>query len=270
MARRHQASERTAASPPSYGPLPRSGAFVALSCDAPAVQIRAVVFDLFITLTDWEAERLRPQLTNDLAMALGVDPTNFSALMRTTFTERASGRMGDARETFSTLALRLGHELSSEDLDAVMAIRDEQARQTLAPRAGTLEAIAEIRADGYAVGILTDCTAETPALWPSLPYAAVVDAVTFSCEVGHRKPHPAGYQDIARRLGVAAGECLYVGDGSSAELTGATSAGMTAALLETPFGADFRYDAESRWMGRSVSELHEVRRVLRELWHETA
>ncbi len=56
-----------------------------------------------------------------------------------------------------------------------------------------------------------------------------------------------------------------MGDGSSAELSGATSVGMTAVLLETPFGTDFRYDAESSWTGRSVSDLHQVRRVLRDL-----
>ena len=97
-----------------------------------------------------------------------------------------------------------------------------------------------------------------------------MDAVTFSCEVGQRKPHPAGYRDISRKLGVAPEECLYVGDGSSAELSGATSAGMTAVLLETPFGTDFPYDAESRWTGRSVSDLHQVRRVLRGLSLEGA
>ncbi len=89
-----------------------------------------------------------------------------------------------------------------------------------------------------------------------------MDAVTFSCGVGHRKPHPAGYQDIIRKLGVTAEDCLYVGDGSSAELTGATTTGMTAVLVEKPFGTDFRYDAESGWTGRSIAELYELKSVL--------
>ena len=234
------------------------------------VRIRAVVFDLFITLTDWEAERRRPRLMDDMAAALGVDPLKFSSLMRATFTERVAGRMGDSRATFAALATQLGCDPSPAELDEVVAMRHEQTRQTLAPRAGALDVIKEIRSDGYAIGVLTDCTAETPGMWPSLPYSAVVDAVTFSCEVGQRKPHPAGYRDISHKLGVAAEECLYVGDGSSSELSGATLAGMTAVLLETPFGTDFRYDAESRWTGRSVSDLHQVRRVLRDLSFEGA
>lgn len=127
-----------------------------------------------------------------------------------------------------------------------MVLRHDQHRRTLTPRAGVLDSISDLRTAGYAIGVLTDCTAETPELWPSLPYPAVVDAVAFSCEVGHRKPHPAGYHEVARKLGVAAQECLYVGDGSNAELTGATQVEMTAVLVETPFGTDFRYDAESR------------------------
>lgn len=158
--------------------------------------MRAVVFDLFITLTDWEAERCRPQFMEELAAALGDDPRTFSSLMRATFTERVTGAFGDARSTFSTLAAQLGCTLSPEDLDRVMALRYDQQRRTLMPRAGVLDAIGNLRSAGYAIGVLTDCTAETPDLWPSLPYAAVVDAVAFSCEVGHRKPHPAGYHDI--------------------------------------------------------------------------
>lgn len=230
--------------------------------------VRAVVFDLFITLTDFDAERCRPRFTEELAAAAGADPAAFSALMRATFTERVTGRMGGARATFSALALRLGVDLSDEHLDRVMALRHQQQRRSLTPRPGVVEAIEEIHAAGYPIGILTDCTAETPHLWPSLPYARVVDAVTFSCQIGYRKPHPAGYHDVARKLGVAPEECVYVGDGSSSELTGATSTGMTAVLLETPFGADFRYDAETGWEGRSVTELHELGRVLEGLRDE--
>ena len=76
----------------------------------------------------------------DLAAALGVDSLKFSSLMRATFTERVAGRMGDARATFSALATQLGCDPSPADLDRVMAIRHEQTRQTVAPRAGALDA----------------------------------------------------------------------------------------------------------------------------------
>lgn len=227
--------------------------------------IGAVVFDLYVTLTDWDAERRRPELVHELAGAMGVEPGALASLMRATFTDRATGRLGDNRSSAEFLAARLGRRLDGDQLRRIAALRLDHARQTLAPRPGVLDVLRQLRRDGYQVGVLTDCTAEAVELWPSLPYAAVVDAVTFSCEVGVRKPHPAGYRDIAGKLGVAAAACLYVGDGGSSELSGATAAGMTAVLLETPFGADVRYDAEVDWTGRSVAHLDQLGGVLAEL-----
>lgn len=219
---------------------------------------RAVVFDLFVTLTDFDAERRRPALEAELATAAGLDPAAFSALMRATFTDRVTGAMGDTRSTLATLFAQLGSRIAGARLDELVALRFAQQRQVLAPRAGAIEAIAAARAAGFATGILTDCTADTAALWPALPYAAAVDAVSFSCEVARRKPDPAGYHDIAGKLGMAPADCLYVGDGASSELTGATEAGMTAVLLETPLDASFRYDAEAAWSGLSIAGLEEL------------
>ena len=124
--------------------------------------------------------------------------------------------------------------------------------------------LAAVRNAGYATGILTDCTSEVVELWPSLPYASVVDAVTFSCEVGQRKPHPAGYRDIADKLRLHPAECLYVGDGSSDELRGAAAVGMAPILIDTPLDESFRFDAKS-WSGTYINNLHEMQALLREL-----
>ncbi len=108
-----------------------------LLCDTAPVRIRAVVFDLFITLTDWEAERCRPEFMNELAAALGADPLAFSSLMRETFTERVAGDLGDARSTFSTLAARLGCDLRPENLDRVMALRTTSTDGLSRPERGS-------------------------------------------------------------------------------------------------------------------------------------
>lgn len=218
----------------------------------------AVVFDLFITLTDFDAERRRPSFTAELAAALGVEPTAFASLMRSTFTERATGALGDGRATLGALARRLGASPSRERLDHAVALRLQHEKVVLTPRSGVLDVLGDLRTRGYLIGVLTDCTPELPPLWPSLPYAAVSDAVTFSCAIGARKPDPALYRDIASKLGVDARDCVYVGDGSSGELTGAAGVGMEAVLLVTPFGDDFRYDPEPDWAGDSLTSLEDL------------
>lgn len=64
------------------------------SAPSPLSGIRAVIFDLYITLTDFQAERRRPHFAAALAESLGVDPDAFFALMRSTYDDRATGWRG--------------------------------------------------------------------------------------------------------------------------------------------------------------------------------
>jgi hypothetical protein len=62
---------------------------------------------------------------------------------------------------------------------------------------------------GYQLGIVTDCSAETPLSWTSTWLKEVVDVVAFSCELGVRKPNPEMYLSATRRLNVQPEECLF-------------------------------------------------------------
>jgi putative hydrolase of the HAD superfamily len=229
--------------------------------DAPPIS--AVVFDLYITLTDFDAERRRPRMLAELGETLGVNGPAFAFAMRSTFADRATGSLGDLRSTFATLCRRLGGDPSPARLDEAVELRLSQERELLSPRPDVLGVLAAVRAAGRRVGVITDCTTELPDLWPGLPYASLVDAVVFSCQVGHRKPHRSLYAEAARLLAVPPERCLYVGDGGSHELTGAEAAGMTPVLLATPLSAEFRYDPEPAWPGPVIAELVDILRFLR-------
>jgi putative hydrolase of the HAD superfamily len=225
-------------------------------------RISAVIFDLLITLTGFEAERRRPEMLVQLGDTLGADGLDFEKAMRTSFTERATGQLGDLRSTLIAVCGRLGINPTLDQLDAAVALRISHERDVLRPRDGVIDVLAGLRARGFSVGIITDCSTELPELWPSLPYSRQVDAVVFSCQAGYRKPHPSLYHDAAARLGVDPSRCLYVGDGGSSELTGASAVGMTAVLLKTPFSGEFRYDPDEYWNGPSISHLGEINRFL--------
>ena len=57
------------------------------------------------------------------------------------------------------------------------------------------------------------------------------DVEVFSCEVGLVKPEREIYECCLNRLGLAAKECVFVGDGGSGELTGARAVGLTTVFV---------------------------------------
>src|SRR2546423_7310140 len=71
------------------------------------------------------------------------------------------------------------------------------------------------------------------------------EAVSFSSEVGVRKPHPRIYADALRKLGVEARRALFVGDRVKEDIQGPKTLGMRAVLTrewrreEDPGLADF-------------------------------
>jgi putative hydrolase of the HAD superfamily len=230
--------------------------------EAQEQRFSAVIFDLFITLTDFEAERRRPDMMLEIGETLGLDGPAFVSIMRETFTERATGLLGDLPSTLRQLSRRLGSDPSASRLDAAVRLRLRHEMAVLRPREGVLETLAGLKADGLLLGIVTDCSTELPPLWPQLPYAELVDGAVFSCQMGHRKPHRSLYEEAVRLLAVRPEQCLYVGDGGSKELTGAQAVGMTAVLLETPFSDLYRYDAERDWNGGSIRDLNEIPMLL--------
>ena len=71
----------------------------------------------------------------------------------------------------------------------------------------------------------------------------------------------------ADELGVKLGDCLYIGDGSSKELTGAAAAGMNPVLVRHPEEDNpgvHRVDSEgSEWDGPVISSLYEVLELIK-------
>ena len=70
------------------------------------------------------------------------------------------------------------------------------------------------------------------------------------------KPDPGIYELACERLGVQPGNCLYIGDGSSRELTGASTVGMDAVLIRVP--NDTENGDREDWQGTRISSVEEV------------
>jgi putative hydrolase of the HAD superfamily len=195
-----------------------------------------------------------------LAAALGVAPDALAGALDVSYPERATGRLGGARQTLRTLATRLGCHPSEDALDEAYQIRQEVQVSLMQLRPEAVPVISALRDRGLRIGLVSDCTSELPGAWSRLPVAPLVDAPVFSCVEGTRKPDPRLFLTAARRLRADPAGCLYVGDGGGRELTGSSAVGMRAVLLAGPDwqGSHRVFDREDGWNGPRIFSLTEL------------
>ena len=181
--------------------------------------------------------------------------------LRESYDERARGLLGDVREQITTLSKRVGGSVRADVIDRALAVRMEGQRAVLASRDGTIAFLESLVERRFAIGVLSDCTGEVPALWPDTEYAPLVDCAIFSSEMGIRKPDPRMYAAVLAGLGRQPEETLYVGDGGSSELSGAARFGIRAVLLRIEGEHHARYDEEIGWQGETITDLADVLRL---------
>ena len=219
-------------------------------------EYRAVLFDFFGTLT--QSVR-RGAKHAEIARTLGCAPDAMVGALDRSFRVRALGLFGSAEATLRWVAEQAGGRPEPAAVRTAMAARVDAVRADTRLRPDAVSALSAIRKRGLATGLISDCTHELPAFLPGLPVAPLLDATVYSVEVGRCKPDPAIYHTACRKLGVLPEQCLYVGDGGSRELTGATDAGMTAVRLAAPDLADHLvFDVDADFTGPSVRSLTEV------------
>ena len=136
-----------------------------------------------------------------------------------------SGARGMLGQAFGTAPGQLGYdELKHEFLDRYEALMYDS---TLAFAGIEAELLALAEA-GLAWGIVTN-KAERFALPLARALGLAAGAIVGGDTTGHTKPHPAPLLEAARRLDVAPGSCLYVGD-DERDIQAGRAAGMSTAV----------------------------------------
>lgn len=131
---------------------------------------------------------------------------------------------------------------------------------------GTCEAIADLHADGYRIGCITNTLADTATIRQMLrnyDVERLMDSVVVSADEGWRKPHRSLFQKSLRELDVHAEETVFVGDSPVHDVAGAKAVGMRAVLTRQyrarPYeGVDPQPDA-------IIDHLRELRDVIHRL-----
>ena len=209
---------------------------------------RAVVFDLFDTLVDYDDSRTR-EFSSSVAELCGRDPEEFHD-------DWLEGR--PARETgpMAPYLASLGIEESA--MQNFLELRREWTRGILAsPRPGVVDTLTELRRRGIRTGLITVCSEDVVDVWDESRFAGLFGAEVFSSSCGLRKPDPRIYRLALDQLGVAPPEALFVGDGANDELAGAERVGMRAVLVHRR-GEEPAWPEVRDWPGPRITTIPEV------------
>jgi len=216
--------------------------------------IRAVSFDWGDTLAANTGmpyqpvqERAFARFTVDL-QALGGTPPDDLIRIAIKDQERAwnesidpvknpEGREMDYAALFRGWLARSGVTACDQDAVATAVARCEDTLvDVLALFAEVPPVLHELHRRGYRIGILshiiwTGAACRRYFLRHGLSH--LIDAYSFSSEVGHAKPHPAHYTDLVTKLGIPAGEILHIGDNPGRDISGGRAFGLRTCLYET-------------------------------------
>jgi putative hydrolase of the HAD superfamily len=190
---------------------------------------RAVVFDLFHTLTGRESEWSDLPLTSTV---LGVDQAAWNEMLFERSRWRLAGEERDPYTIIRTLAHALDPTIADSRIREATRIRLQRFRHSLLRiPSSNLLTLERLRGAGLRLGMISNADASEAAGWSDSPLCGRFDVALFSCDAGCVKPEPEIFRRCADALGVPPEESLFVGDGSSNELRGANEAGFTTVFI---------------------------------------
>jgi putative hydrolase of the HAD superfamily len=158
---------------------------------------------------------------------LGVDRRAWDRVLIETSRWRLVGEERDPFTIFRRLVDQVDRTITDERAREVLARRTERFGDCFRniPEAN-VSMLRRLRADGYRIALLSNADVMDVEPFLTSPLAGLFDAEIFSCDVGCAKPEPEIYRKCLEALGLAAADCIFVGDGGSDELQGAKAVGL--------------------------------------------
>ena len=222
----------------------------------------AVIFDLFGTLIDKFSLRESTTILHEMATVVSAPPDGFVRLWFDTFNDRGLGVFQRYEDNITYICQQLG--VNPEDSQVKLAVKIDInfIKRMMKPRPYATEVLSYLKSNGCKTGLITNCGAEIPHLMNNLTFTSLLDVAVYSFAVRVQKPDPRIYQITVERLAVRPEDCLYVGDGDSQELSGASQVGMHPVLIRDPeedINDVHRVDYEAEeWDGPVICTLKEV------------
>ena len=228
---------------------------------------KAVVFDLYGTLVDNFSSQDYDQIQVQMAKALNIPYPKFRKVMLETIKDKSSGGYYAVEDNILEICRRLGIKVNTSQIEQAVTLHCEFSERTLIIESEVLEALDTLKNGGLLLGLITNCRPPIPSAFLKSPLSQYIDVPVFSCEERIKKPARRIYEITYKRLKIQPQECLYVGDGSGEELTGAAAVGMLPILKRvdlTDVYDPHRPDVEN-WQGIAIDEISELCAIVFEL-----
>jgi len=231
------------------------------------MKYQAVIFDLFGTLVDVFSRREYESTLAEMASVLTVPFDAFKRLWYETAYERNVGIIPLVEANIEYICKKLGVNMDDEKINLATRVRYEFVANTMKPRQDAVDVLSQLRSQGLKIGLISNCSPETPIIWEGTPFPPLFDATLFSSSAGSKKPAPRIYQLAVEQLAVEPENCLYIGDGDNQELAGASQVGMYPVLIRAAYEDStdvLRDNADvEEWDGPVISSLKEVLTLVR-------
>lgn len=272
--------------PPSRGPRELASGVEEGEGKAPPQggrQLKAVIFDYGHTLIHFD-DRPHSQLVDAyekinhlLAQTLEREVPKAEALIENVSRavddeiqrDYASGREEEVEiaSIYDVALRRLGMELKPELIEQVMELEQEGWLNSVHPGPDVVATLQALRAMGLRIGIVSNAAYRPKLMLQQLSALGLrdyFDGVTFSSEVGLRKPHPAIYRDALKKVGVEPASALFVGDRVREDIEGPKQLGMRAVLTR-----EWRQEDDPRVADFVITRLGELLPIVRQLRADT-
>ncbi|MCY3552943.1 MAG: HAD family hydrolase [Candidatus Poribacteria bacterium] len=228
---------------------------------------KAIIFDLYGTLVENFSSQAYDQVQEQMAKTLDIPYLKFRHVMLETINDKSSGGYYAVEDNILEICRRLSVKVNTTQIEQVVTLHYEFSESTLVIESKVLKALDTLKSDGLLLGLITNCRPPIPSAFSQSSLAQYIDVPVFSCEERIRKPSRRIYQVACERLKVQPQECLYVGDGSGEELTGAAAVGMLPILKRvdlTDVYDSYRPEVEN-WQGIAIDEIAELCDIVSEL-----
>lgn len=192
------------------------------------MMVKAVFFDLFETLiTEFANGKRVSKRSYDYMNRLGLSEAEFKREWSIRFEQRMNGHFPNYHAVIRDILDSRSLPYHQEHVEFLYQSRVSEKKIPFNTISNEICRMLDLlRERGLKVGLISNCSEEEVISFGQSGLAPYFDDVIFSYEVGVAKPNPEIYRLACDRLCVTPQESLFIGDGGSDELRGASNAGL--------------------------------------------